>query len=90
MAEWLRQNFLRVGVIAIVMDVISRFYIQIGLSWISQVSSTQEWSFARTLLLGYFGTALDMLSSLLWGLFSLGFAMRVIAELSARSGGTPQ
>lgn len=90
MADWLKVNFLRVGVIALVVDLISRFYTQIGMSWLSEIAAARGATFAETLVYARAATVLDILATLLWGLFTLGFAMRVIGELQARGGGTPQ
>ena len=80
MREWLEQNFIRVGVIALVVDALTRFYAQIGLDWLREHALNAEWTFDQVLKLTYVSTAMDIAASVLWGLFSLGFACRVLAE----------
>ncbi|SFT39068.1 hypothetical protein [Mesorhizobium sp. YR577] len=76
MWAWLRTNFLKLGVVALVVDVISRFYAQIGMQWISDAASGLNLTFA------YLVTLFDIAASLLWGLFSLGFASKVLTVLN--------
>jgi hypothetical protein len=87
MATWLADNFLRVGVIALVMDQISRFYFQIGMNWLTEAAAGRGATLAETMIYARVATALDMAASLLWWLFTLGFAMRVLRELRERRSG---
>jgi len=88
MWAWLRTNFLKLGVVALVVDVISRFYAQIGMQWISEAASGLSLTFDQTIRFAYLVTVFDIAASLLWGLFSLGFASKVLTLLS-RDNETP-
>ncbi|WP_394888144.1 hypothetical protein ACG873_23655 [Mesorhizobium sp. AaZ16] len=82
MRGWLQTNFLRIGVVALVVDAIARFYAQIGMQWITDVGLGLNLTFDQTLRFAHAVTVLDIAASMLWGLFSLGFACRVLQELT--------
>ncbi|MDQ6437085.1 hypothetical protein RB623_23785 [Mesorhizobium sp. LHD-90] len=84
MSAWLQQNFIRVGIIALVVDLSSRFYFQVGMSWLTEKAIESGWTFDQTTKLAHVSTALDLTATLLWGLFTLGFAIRVLSELRRR------
>jgi hypothetical protein len=84
MGAWLQQNFIRVGAVALFTDLTSRFYFQVGMSWITQHALAAGWTFEQADKIAHVSTALDLTATFLWGLFSLGFAARVIAELRRR------
>jgi len=45
MADWLKQNFLRVGILALGVDLFSRLYSQVILDWLRQVRGLNGASF---------------------------------------------
>jgi len=83
MADWLKQNFLRVGVMALAADLFALLYNRVILGWLREARGLAGATFAELMSYAYVATALDFVATLLWGLFTLGFAIRVVAGLQS-------
>lgn len=84
MGEWLKRNFIRIGAVALCTELISRFYFQVGIGWLSGYALRADWDIGAVDVIPHISTALDLVATLFWGLFSLGFALRMLAEFTRR------
>ncbi|MGB6119561.1 MAG: hypothetical protein WBF87_15200 [Mesorhizobium sp.] len=79
-SAWLAKNFLKVGIAALATDLTSRFYYQVGMNWLLMKASERSDRTEDFTIYPQISTMLDLLTSFFWGLFSLGFALRVLSE----------
>lgn len=84
MRNWLSGNFLKIGVMALIVDLLNRFYFQIVMTWLTEAAGQRGATFFETMIYARVSTVLDLLATLLWGLFTLGFAVRVLDEFGKR------
>ena len=84
MTDWLSSNFLRIGIAGLAADLLSRFYSQVGMTWLVDAALARGATFSETAVYAHMSTTLDLLATLLWWLFSLGFAVRVVSMLGRR------
>lgn len=82
MKDWLASNFIRIGAIALVVDLLNRFYFQVGMGMLVEASALRGDTISETTRYAHVSTGLDLLTALLWGLFTLGFAIRVLKEFA--------